>query len=109
MTRRHSSKYAVCRSCTSSWSRLSANAVKPTRSPNSTLVTRRATAGLPGVAVGVVEVAVATPHDQQNRAPGTRVSPQDEQFGEPCVAPQVKQNRAPSGSDSPQLVQVFTA
>jgi hypothetical protein len=81
--------------------------VKPTRSPNSTLVTRRATAGVAGAA-GASPTPVGVPHAKQKRAPGTSSSPQLEQFGDAWVAPHVKQKRAPSGSDSPQLAHVFT-
>ena len=45
MIRRHSSKYRDSSSRTSSWSRTSERLVKPTRSPNSTLVTRRDATG----------------------------------------------------------------
>jgi hypothetical protein len=46
------------------------------------------------------------PQAKQNRAPGTRSSPQLAQLGATCVTPQVKQKRAPSGSASPQLMHV---
>src|SRR5436190_6449395 len=90
----------------SSWSRVSESAVNETRSPNSTLVTRRAETGVTGAAVaGAGRPPVeAAPQCGQNGAPARSCPPQD---GQPVLtaSPHPGQNRPPANSSCPQEVQ----
>src|SRR6478735_117548 len=102
---RHRSKYADNSSRTSSESLDSDNGVKPTRSPNSTDVTRRsATGAAGGAAAGATRQATSgngVPHSSQN-LPRSEGVPHDEQARAPITAPHSGQNFAPARTDAPQ-------
>ena len=75
-----------------------------TRSPNSTLVTRREATGWRVSPFGSgAGHATGVPHSLQNFAAATSGEPQVAQRASPCGAPQAKQNRAPGCCSAPHV------
>src|SRR3954452_2724966 len=104
MTVRAAAKYRDSSSRTSSASRDSESVVNPTRSPNSTEVTRRSATGCVGgkAALAGADAAAArdSPHSLQKRPDAA--APHDGQNW-PNRSPHEEQKRAPSGLGAAQL------
>ncbi len=83
------------------------NRVNPTRSPNSTEVTRRSATGAGATKAGA-PVQTAAPQLKQNRAPGTS-SARHCSHADASAAPQPKQKRAPATSAVPHAAHVASA
>src|SRR5271165_1463836 len=84
MIARQREKYSDSRALTSSGSRFSESVVKPTRSANSTLTSRRSGATA-GTGSGGLASASAFPHDGQNLSPSPTSAPQDAQVRPSCA------------------------
>ena len=84
--------------------------MKPTRSANSTVTSRRSATGdstLAGVANRLSPTSSAAPQSPQNRFAGGFELPQEEQAAASAL-PQSPQNFFPAGFSVPQFVQTVT-
>ena len=110
ITTRHCAKYVESSSRTSSASLLSDSGVKPTRSPNSTEVTRRSATGrsLPGPEGAFGEApSSSAPQLAAEPAPLGRGAAGGAGTGRDGV-PHSRQNLAPGGSGSAHAAQLLT-
>jgi hypothetical protein len=109
ITVRHWPKYRDRSSRTSSASRDSDSVVNPTRSPNSTEVTRRSAIGRSGSGGGATPAPNTAPHWPQNRPPSSGAPQEAHSATRAIEPPQSRQNLRSADIDAAQCGHCFTA